>query len=87
MRRNKLSTKRANIISSAQKSSISNLFLIFGFYDVIEQIITKKLGPLQIWNADETGFPMDPQKSKVIAPVDEVGFTTTVGAGQENTTV
>ena len=60
--------------------------MIHDFYDVIEEIITKKLGPSQIWNANETGFPMDPQKSKVIAPVDEVGFTT-VGAGRENTTV
>ena len=35
----------------------------------------------------ETGFLMDPQKSKVIASVGEVGFTTTGGAGRENTTV
>ena len=87
MRRNKLSTKKANIINSARKPSTSNPFLIYDFYDVIEEIITtKKLGPSQIWNADETGFPMDPQKLKVIAPVGEVGFTTG-GAGQENTTV
>ena len=62
--------------------------MIYGFYDVIEEIITaKKLGPLQIWNANETGFPMDPQNSKVIAPVGEVGFATTGGAGRENTTL
>ena len=35
----------------------------------------------------KTGFLMDPQKSKVIASVGEVGFTTTGGAGRENTTV
>ena len=88
MRRNKLSTKKANIINSARKSSTSNPFLIYDFYDVIEEIITtKKLGPSQIWNADETGFPMDPQKWKVIAPVGEVGLTATGGAGRENTTV
>ena len=68
--------------------STSTPFLISDFYDVIEEInTTKKLGPSQIWNADETGFPMDPQKSKAIAPVGEVGLTTTVGAGRENTTV
>ena len=68
--------------------STSNPFLIYDFYDVIEEIITtKKLGPSQIWNADETGFPMDPQKSKVIAQVGEVNFTTTAGASRENTTV
>ena len=81
MRHNKLSTKKANIISSARKSSTSNPFLIYDFYNVIEETITtKKLGPLQIWNADETGFPVDPHKSKVIAPVGQVDFTTTGGA-------
>ena len=59
--------------------------MIYDFY-VIEEIITAKKQS-QIWNADETGFPMDPQKSKVIAPVGEVGFTTTDDAGQENTTI
>ena len=59
--------------------------MIYDFY-VIEEIITAKKQS-QIWNADETGFPMDPQKSKVIAPVGEVGFTTTGSAGQENTTI
>ena len=78
MRHNKLSTKKANIISSTQKSSTLNPFLIHDFYDGIKEIITtKKLGSLQIWNAGETGFPIDPQKLKVIAPVGEVCFTST----------
>ena len=78
MRHNKLSTKKANIISSTQKSSTLNPFLIHDFYDAIKEIITtKKLGSLQIWNAGETGFPIDPQKLKVIAPVGEVCFTST----------
>ena len=46
-----------------------------------------KLGPSQIWNVDETGFPMNPQKSNVIAPVGEVSFTTSDGPGRENITV
>ena len=62
--------------------------MIYDFYDVTEEIITtKKLDPSQIWNADETGFLMDRHKSKVIAPVGEVGFTITGGAGRENTTI
>ena len=62
--------------------------MIYDFYDVIEEIVTtKKLDPSQIWNVNKTGFPMDPQKSKVIAPVGEVGFKTTGSAGQENKTV
>ena len=88
MRGNKLSNKKANIISSARKLSTSNSFLIYDFYDVIEEIITtRKLGPSQIWDAGATGFPVDPQKLKVIAPVGEVSFTTTGGAGQENATI
>ena len=88
MHGNKLSNKKANIISSARKLSTSNSFLIYDFYDVIEEIITtRKLGPSQIWNAGATGFPVDPQKLKVIAPVGEVSFTATGGAGQENTTI
>ena len=88
MSRNKLSGKKANIISSARKSATSNPFLIYDFYEVIDRIITEKnLGPSQIWNVDETGFPMDPQKSRVIAPIGETGFTTTGGSGRENTTV
>ena len=62
--------------------------MIYGFYDVIEEIITaKKLGPLQIWNADETGFLMYPQNSKVVAPNGEDGFAKTGGGGGENTTL
>ena len=67
MRHNKLSTKKANIISSTQKSSTLNPFLIHDFYDAIKEIITtKKLGSLQIWNAGETGFPIDPLDPLVI---------------------
>ena len=42
MRHNKLSTKKANIISSTQKSSTLNPFLIHDFYDGIKEIITTK---------------------------------------------
>ena len=57
-------------------------------FDVIEKIIKEQnFRVAQIWNTNETGFPMDPQKCKVIAPRGETGFTTTDGAGTEMTTV
>ena len=58
------------------------------FFDVIEKIIKEQnFGVAQIWNTNETGFPMDPQKCKVIVPRGETGFTTTGVAGTEMTTV
>ena len=39
------------------------------FFDVIEKIIKEQnFGVAQIWNTNGTGFPMDPEKCKVIAP-------------------
>ena len=58
------------------------------FFDVIEKIIKEQnFGVAQIWNTNGTGFPMDPEKCKVIAPRGKTGFTTTGGAGMKMTTV
>ena len=48
------------MISSTRKSSTSNAFIIFDFYDILENVVAEeKLGPSQIWNCDESGFPID----------------------------
>ena len=87
MDRNHLSMKKANMISSARKSSTSNPFIIYDFYDVLEKVVEeKKLEPHQIWNCDESGFPTDPQKCKVVSVKGEVAYKVTCGAGRENTT-
>ena len=85
MERRNLSTKKANMISAARKSATSNPFIVNDFYDVIEKIIIDhKLNPKQVWNCDESGFPTDPSKSKVISPRGEVAYKITWGAGREN---
>ena len=88
MKRQKLSTKKATIISAARKAATANPFIIFDFYEVVEKIIKeKKLNREQIWNCDESGFPTDPSKCKVVAPIGMPGYKTTPGAGRENHTV
>ena len=87
MARNKLSMKKANMISSARKSATSNPFIIFDFYDVLDKLVKeKKLKASKIWNCDESGFLNDPQKSKVVGVRGKTAYKVTCGAGRENTT-
>ena len=69
MKQQKLSSKKAAIISAARKAATANPFIIFDFYEVVEKIKEKKLKREQIWNCDELGFPTDPSKCKVVAPI------------------
>ena len=85
MDRQHLSMKKANMISAARKSTTANPFIIYDFYEVLEEVIAeKKLTPAQIWNCDESGFPTDPGKCKVISPIGETAYKITWGAGREN---
>ena len=68
MKQNKLSFKRANMISAACKSTTSIPFIIYDFYDQLDEIVIKhNLIPKQIWNCDKSGFPIDPEKCKVVS--------------------
>lgn len=54
---------------------------------ILEDTITKNnLTANQIWNCDESGFPSDPQKCKVVSMKGEVAYKVTCGAGRQNTT-
>ena len=87
MVRNGLSLKKANMISAARKSATANPFIIYDFYEIIEKIIKeRKLERHQIWNCDESGFPTDPQKCKVVGVKGEECYKVTCGAGRENIT-
>ena len=87
MNRNKLSLKKATMISSARKSATGNLFIVYGFSDVIADIINKhNIPPSNIWNCDESGFPHNPSKCLVISVKGEVACKATCGSGRENTT-
>ena len=87
MNRNKLSLKKATMISSARKSATGNPFIVYDFFDVIEDIINKhNIPPNNIWNCDESGFPHDPSKCLVISVKGEVACKVTSRSDQENTT-
>ena len=87
MNRNNLSLKKANMISSARKSATSNPFIIYDFYDVLEKLMReKKFKPEQVWNCDESGFPHDPLKCKVVSVKGKTAYKVTCGARRENTT-
>ena len=59
MKRQKLSTKKATIISAVRKAATGNPFIIFKFYEVVEKIIKEKnLKREQIWNCDKWGFQL-----------------------------
>ncbi|XP_076824996.1 uncharacterized protein LOC143470629 [Clavelina lepadiformis] len=64
----------------------ANPFIIFDIYECIDKIIKEKsLGPEQIWNCDESGFPSDPQKCKVVSIRGQTAYKLTCGAGCDNT--
>ena len=42
IKHNRMSLQKANRISSAQKSSTSNLFIVFEFYDTLEKVMLEK---------------------------------------------
>ena len=87
MNRNKLSLKKATMISSVRKSATGNSFIVYNFFDVIEDIINKhNIPPSNMWICDESGFPHDPSKYLVISVKGEVAYKVTCGSGRENTT-
>ena len=87
MNRNKLSLKKATMTSTARKSAMGNPFIVYNFFNVIEDIINNhNIPPSNIWNCDESGFTHDPSECLVISVKGEVAYKVTYGPGQENTT-
>lgn len=57
------------------------------FYDLIKECIEDAgLLPTEVWNLNESGFPTDPDKAKVIAPRRIVANKVTYGADRKNIT-
>ena len=92
MKRNKLSLKKASMICISRKSAntanTANPFVIYDFYNKLATIFNANpdLNPENIWNYDESRFPTDPGKSKVIALRNKPGFKLSYGAPRENIT-
>ena len=62
--------------------------MICDFYDKLATIfdVNPDLKPGNIWIWDESGFPTDPCKSKVIASLNKPGFKLPYGVRRENIT-
>ena len=68
MQRNKLNTKKANMISYACMANTSNPFVVYNFFETIEKIANENnFWPSQVWNCDKTRFPTDAGQCKVVA--------------------
>ena len=81
---NRKSLKKINMISSARKSTISNPFIVFGFYDTLEKVMSEKqFFSSQIWILDETSFPRSTERCKVIASKGEVANKITLSRSWE----
>ena len=75
------------MISTACKSATANPFVIYDFYEQLEEIVkTKNLTGKQIWNCDESGFPNDPLKCKVVSVKGQTAYKVTCGARRQNIT-
>ena len=82
---NNLSLKKATMIAKVWKDCTSNPFIIYEFYDRLEEIIRENnLTAEDIWNMDETAFCLDPKKSQTIAPKGSKAYKITQGGGREN---
>ena len=83
MKRNKLNTKKANMISYARMVNTSNPFVVYNLFETIEKIANENnFSPSQVWNCDETGFPTDGGQCKVVAPKGKQPNKKPRGAGE-----
>ena len=66
IKRNNLSMNKATMISSARKSATANPFVIYDFYEQLDELVkSKNLSAGQIWNCDESGSPAILQNAKL----------------------
>ena len=86
----KLSLKEATKLSRERHNATPNPYIVYKFYDLLEEMV-QKLGvanrPDFIWNCDESGFPHEPKKCKVISKKGVKTLQVIPGAHRENTTV
>ena len=89
MKRNELSRRKAEMISTARKSNTANPFIIFDFFEQLATIFKENpdLDASRIYNCDESGFPTYQTRGKVIAGKGQRGLKLSFGARRENITV
>ena len=82
IKRHKISLKKAEIKCLVRKSVTENPFVIFGFYDILSEVIeSKNLTPSQIWNCDDSVFSFDPNSCKVVRVKGKSAYRVTSGPG------
>ena len=82
MKRNQLLLKKAEMISSARKSNRSNPFIIYDYYNLLENMFQDNpdLDADRIYNCDESGFPNDQTNGKSITVKGIRAFKLSFGA-------
>ena len=80
--------RKAEMISTARKSNTANPFIIFDIFEQLATIFKENpdLDASRICNCDESGFPTDQTRGKVIAGKGQRGLKLSFGA-RENITV
>lgn len=90
MKRNKLKLKKVEQLESSRRANTSNPFLIYGFYDFLEETI-RELDifdkPGHIYNVDESGFLYDPKRQKGVVHESTSAHWTIMRSGKDTTTV
>ena len=90
-RRHRITNKRPQRMSIGRISATSNPFVIYDFFDVLENEIAKlpddETRPSRIINCDETNMHHDPAPRKVLGPVGEKFNDARITGGYANTTV
>lgn len=69
-KRNRLSQKKMEQLEKCRRTATSDPFIIYGFYDRLEEIINQLQlvdKPGNIFNLDETSFNLDPGRIKGVA--------------------
>ena len=70
-----------------RKSATANPFIINDFYDQLEELVkTHNFSAKQIWNCDESRFPIDPARCNVVSVKKQQAFKVTCGGRRENVT-
>ena len=82
MKWNQLLLKKAEMISSARKSNRSNPFIIYDYYNLLENMFQDNpdLDADRIYNCDESGFPNDQTNGKSITVKGIRAFKLSFGA-------
>lgn len=90
LKRHGLTLKKGGMMQLARKTVTADPFVVYGFYDKLEKIISEKgleNRPEAIYNMDESGFPTDPSKFKTVGTKGEKTVRVTHGCNRENITV